>query len=104
MMTKLQAMIAGDQNAMLFITDEESYKYLSELSDGEGLFEGEPFMLDDGFYNATETKTYGKLPDGLRISCRRVSDTVLESKKGAADAHSSAEKTLNAIKNGEEVK
>lgn len=100
MMTKLQAMIAGDQNAMLFITDEESYKYLSDLSDGEGLFEGEPFMLDDGFYNATETKTYGKLPDGLRISCRRVSDTVLESKKGAADAHKAAEKTLDGIKNG----
>ena len=85
---------------MLFITDEESYKYLSDLSDGEGLFEGEPLMFDDGFYKATETEAYGKLPDGLRISCRRVSDTVLESKKGAADAHKEAEKKLNAIKKG----
>ena len=100
MMTKLQAMIAGDQNAMLFITDEDSYKYLADLSNGDGLFDGEPFMLGEEFYKATETDSYGKLPEGLRIACRRVSDTVLESKKGSADAHTNAEKTLEAIKCG----
>lgn len=104
MMTKLQAMIAGDQSAMLFITDEESYKYLLNLSDGAGLFEGEPLMLGEDFYKATETEAYGKLPEGLRISCRRVSDTVLENKKDAAKAHKTAEKTLAAIKNGEKAK
>ena len=92
MMTKLQAMIAGDQNAMLFITDEDSYKYLADLSNGDGLFDGEPFMLGEEFYKSTETDSYGKLPEGLRIACRRVSDTVLESKKGSADAHTNAEK------------
>lgn len=100
MMTKLQAMIAGDQNAMLFITDEDSYKYLADLSNGDGLFDGEPFMLGEEFYKSTETDSYGKLPEGLRIACRRVSDTVLESKKGSADAHANAEKTLEAIKSG----
>ncbi len=100
MMTKLQAMIAGDQNAMLFITDEDSYKYLADLSNGDGLFDGEPFMLGEEFYKATETDSYGKLPEGLRIACRRVSDTVLESKKGSSDAHTNAEKTLEAIKSG----
>ena len=100
MMTKLQAMIAGDQNAMLFITDEDSYKYLADLSNGDGLFDGEPFMLGEEFYKSTETDSYGKLPEGLRIACRRVSDTVLESKKGSADAYTNAEKTLEAIKSG----
>ena len=100
MMTKLQAMIAGDQNAMLFITDEDSYKYLADLSNGDGLFDGEPFMLGEEFYKATETDSYGKLPEGLRIACRRVSYTVLESKKGSVDAHTNAEKTLEAIKSG----
>lgn len=100
MMTKLQAMIAGDQNAMLFITDEDSYKYLADLSNGDGLFDGEPFMLGEEFYKATETDSYSKLPEGLRIACRRVSDTVLESKKGSADAYTNAEKTLEAIKSG----
>lgn len=100
MMTKLQAMIAGDQNAMLFITDEDSYKYLADLSNGDGLFDGEPFMLGEEFYKATETDSCGKLPEGLRIACRRVSDTVLESKKGSADAYTNAEKTLEAIKSG----
>lgn len=100
MMTKLQAMIAGDQNAMLFITDEDSYKYLADLSNGDGLFDGEPFMLGEEFYKATETDSYGKLPEGLRIACRRVSDTALESKKGSVNAHTNAEKTLEAIKSG----
>lgn len=100
MMTKLQAMIAGDQNAMLFITDEDSYKYLADLSNGDGLFDGEPFMLGEEFYKATETDSYGKLPEGLRIACRRVSYTVLESKKGSVNAHTNAEKTLEAIKSG----
>ena len=100
MMTKLQAMIAGDQNAMLFITDEDSYKYLADLSNGDGLFDGEPFMLGEEFYKATETDSYCKLPEGLRIACRRVSYTVLESKKGSVNAHTNAEKTLEAIKSG----
>lgn len=97
MLTKLQAMIAGDENAILYITDSESYKYLDGLSE-DGLFDGEPLKLGDDFYSATEIKELGKLPEGLQISCRRISDTVLEGKKGAAEAYENAVKLIEKLK------
>lgn len=97
MMTKLQAMIAGDENAILYITDSESYKYLDGLSE-DGLFDGEPLKLGDGFYSATESEQLGRLPEGLQISCRRVSDTVLEGKKGAALSYDNAVKLIEKLK------
>lgn len=97
MLTKLQSMIAGDENAILYITDSESYKYLEQLSES-GLFDGEPLKLGDGFYSATETEKLGKLPEGLQISCRRISDTMLEGKKGAAEAYKNAVKLIEELK------
>lgn len=96
-LTKLQAMIAGDENAILYISDSESYKYLDGLTEN-GLFDGEPINLGDEFYSATEIKELGKLPEGLQISCRRVSDTVLEGKKGAALSYENAKKLLEKLK------
>lgn len=97
MLTKLQAMIAGDENAILYITDSESYKYLDGLTEN-GLFDGEPIKLGDKFYSATESEQLGKLPEGLLISCRRISDTVLEGKKGAAEAYENALKLIEKLK------
>ena len=97
MLTKLQAMIAGDENAILYITDSESYKYLDGLTEN-GLFDGEPIKLGDKFYSATESEQLGKLPEGLQISCRRISDTVLEGKKGAAEAYENALKLIEKLK------
>lgn len=100
MTTKLQAMIAGDENAILYITDSESYKYLEELSE-DGLFDGEPYKFGDDFYTATESERYGKLPEGLQISCRRISKTTMENKKDAAKAYGSAQKLLNKLKSAD---
>lgn len=97
MLTKLQAMIAGDENAILYITDSESYKYLDGLTEN-GLFDGEPIKLGDKFYSATESEQLGKLPEGLQISSRRISDTVLEGKKGAAEAYENALKLIEKLK------
>ena len=96
MLTKLQAMIAGDENALLFITDEESASYLNSISE-DGLLEGEPFILDEGFYEATKSEEFGELPKGLRISCRRVSNTVLEKQKGTVAQYKAAQKLLKAL-------
>ena len=90
-------MIAGDENAILYITDSESYKYLDGLTEN-GLFDGEPIKLGDEFYSATESEQLGKLPEGLQISCRRISDTVLEGKKGAAEAYENALKLIEKLK------
>lgn len=81
MLTKLQTLIAGDEKALIYITDKDSYKYLESISDSVSIFESEPLALGEEFYNSTATESLGNLPDGLQISCRRVSDTVLENKK-----------------------
>ena len=99
MLTKLQSLIAGDQNALLYITDEKSYKYLSEISDGEGIFEGEPLKFGEDFYSFTKTDTFGNLPEGLGISCRRVSDTVLENKKNVDTVYKESLSIIEKISN-----
>lgn len=97
MMTKLQAMIAGDENAILYITDGESYKYLDEISKGGSLFEDESYKFGEDFYNATQSEQFGKLPEGLQISCRRISETTMEKRKEAAEAYESAKKLLENL-------
>lgn len=97
MMTKLQALIVTDENAMLYITDSETYEYLHGIAE-DGLFDGEPFKFGDGFYTATESQQFGRLPEGLQISCRRVSDTLLEGKKGTAEAYGNSERLIEKLK------
>ena len=98
MMTKLQALLAGDENAILYITDSESYKYLDEISKDGGLFEDGSYKFGEDFYNATESEQLGKLPEGLQISCRHITETTMENKKDAAKAYESAKKLLEKLK------
>lgn len=95
--TKMQAVMAGDQNALLFITDSESYGYFDNISSEDGIFENEPLQLGEDFYNATESEQYGNLPEGLQISCRRVKNTVLENKKGVNKIYEVSQKVLKAL-------
>lgn len=99
MLTKLQSLLAGDQNALLYITDEKSYKYLSGISESGSIFEGEPLKLGENFYNNTESDTLGTLPEGLMISCRKVSNTVLENKKDVDKVYNASKKLLTDISN-----
>lgn len=97
-LTKLQAIIAGGENAMLFITDSESYKYLDGIIEDGGLFEGEPYKFGEDFYKATKTEEFGALPDGLQISCRKINDTTIEKQKGAKEAYESSNRLLDKLK------
>ena len=98
MMTKLQSTIAGDQNAMLYITDEDAYEYLDQISDGESFLEDEPYKLGSDFYEATADDEWGELPEGLTISCRRVSGTTLDKSDEAKENYDAAQDILEKIK------
>ena len=98
MLSKIQTLIAGDENAMLYITDSETYEYINGLSQNGGLLEGDPIKFGDNFYTETESEIFGKLPEGLQISCRRISETTMENKKDAAKAYESAQKLLEKLK------
>lgn len=80
-LTKLQALIVGNPKAMLFITDSESIKYFDNISSDVSLFDSEPYVLSDKFYEKTKSEQYGELPRGLQISCRHLADTALENNK-----------------------
>ncbi len=98
MMTKLQAIIAGDEKAIIYITDKEGYEYLRQISKDGDFLEGEPLEFSDKFYAATTHEQFGGLPEGLSITSRRVSDTVIEKKKDAKQAYEASKELLNKIK------
>ncbi|MBQ7726910.1 MAG: hypothetical protein IJT66_07180, partial [Clostridia bacterium] len=68
-----------------------------QFSEG-GLFEGEPVALDKEFYAATKSETLGELPEGLQISCRRVTGTVIEKKKNVQAIYQEAQRLLKQLK------
>lgn len=99
MLNKLQATLAADYDALLYITDEESYKYLMSLQGMDGIFEEEPKPLSDAFLKDFSEKG-GEgfaLPDGLQISCRRVEGTVLEGKKDMDGIYKQSKKVMKSV-------
>lgn len=100
-LSKVQATIAANEKTLLFITDGKSVEYFNSISD-KGFFEGDPYKFDETFYNEVNRllpEGYSELPEGLQISCRRVSDTLLEGKKDIKLYYDSSHKLLDGIKN-----
>ena len=85
---KLQAMITAEPTAMLYITDGESVKYF-ENDALSNIFDTEQVQFGEDFYEKTTTEL-GKLPEGLQIACRRISETMLEKDEKAAKVHKEA--------------
>lgn len=96
MYVKLQAVIAADPEVMLFITDSNSIGYF-ENDTLKGIFETEQLPLGDKFYEKTKS-TYGMLPEGLQIACRRVDGTTLQKQKNVNTVHDAALKILSNLK------
>lgn len=95
MTTKIQAIIASESDALLFITDESTRDKLSNIS--AELFDGEPLMLDADFYENCDKAAYTKLPDGLAISCRAIEGTTLEHNKKIESYYNESKKIINAL-------
>ncbi len=98
-LSKLQAVIAADEKALLFITDKDSVEYFKNLNAEGGIFDGEPIPLGEDFYSFTESEDLGPLTEGLQISIRRVSDTLLEEREGIEVYHKEALRILEQIEN-----
>lgn len=93
--TKLQAIIAGETNALIFITDETTNEKLGNIS--ADIFDGEPIMLDKEFYKNCDKATYTKLPEGLMASCRTIEGTTLEYDKNAKVYYEESRKIMDAL-------
>lgn len=97
--TKVSTLIAGEPSALLFITDTDSYKYLSSLSKDIDLFEGEPIKFEDDFYEFCQDEhgVYAT-PENLQISCRTIEGTTISSDKNIDEYYSQAQSILNGLK------
>lgn len=97
--TKVSTLIAGEPSALLFITDDESYKYLSSLSKEIDLFEGEPIKFEDDFYEfCTIENDFYSIPNNLQISCRTIDGTTIETDKNIDEYYSQAQSILKGLK------
>lgn len=89
---KIQAMIAAEPKAVLYIFDEKGLNDLNALKEG-GFFEVEPLDLGEEFYEACNGKQdFEKLPEGLKIGYRQLGGTLMEKDK-------TANKVLKVCKN-----
>ena len=100
MLTKLQAILAGEDNALLYISDDESHKYLFESDGTEGLFKEEPCKIGQNLISklSSESEDGIPLPDNLQISCRVVKGSAIEGKKNIDKIEEQSKKIIEAIK------
>lgn len=98
--TQLSSIIANDASALLFITDDESYKYLAEeISDNIDFFEGEPIEFEDDFYDfCIDESGFYTTPKGLQISCRNIDGAAIEKDKNIDKYYNQAQGVLNGLK------
>lgn len=95
--TKLQAIIAAEYDAILFITDDKTREYIQNINSSVSLLEGEGVVLNEDFYNKCNVDDYLKLPENLRISRRIVSNTSMQNNKEAKQCYELAYKILDKI-------
>lgn len=92
-LTKLQSLIAAEEEALLYITDSESITYFNADA-VKDFFGTEQLSLNDKFYSATCSDDFGALPDGLQIACRRLENTVIEKNKNVGNIYKEAQNIL----------
>ena len=88
---KLQSIIMNEQDMLVFITDKESYEWIESINKN-GIFENTGLEKDGGkYFDLTDTEFLKNVkqncadtviwPETLRISRRRVKDTLIENNK-----------------------
>lgn len=97
MLSKVQAQVAANEDAVLYLVDEDGYEYFSGVVEG-GLFDGEPLELGEDFYEYTESEDWGKLPEGLKLAIRRISDTTLAENEKANTLYKECTQVLEKMK------
>lgn len=97
--TSMSSIIANDASALLFITDESSYKYLMGLSDDISFFEDVTIKFEKDFYEfCVDESGFYETPDGLQISCRTIKGAAIEKDKDIDIYYEQAQNVLNGLK------
>ena len=93
---KLQAVLASNANALLYITDATGYEYLNAIAP-DALFEGEPLALGEEFYEYCNEGQYFSIPEGLQISCRTIKDTLISKNKNIDEYYKQSKNILKCL-------
>lgn len=98
MSQKMNAIIASDANALIFITDESAYNYLNNISENTTMFDGEPIILGDDFYKkCTVEDAFSFLPEGLRITCRNIDGKTISNDSKVKTFYEQSQKILKSV-------
>ena len=96
-MAKIQAMIAAEPKAVLYIIDKKGMNDLNALNE-KGFFDAEPLLLGEDFYEFCEGETeLEQLPDELKISYRRINDTLMEKDETANKVYKVCKKIYDKL-------
>ena len=98
---KIQARIMSGEKSLLYITDSESVKYFDLMETTVPLFSGDPYVLGAKFYEEVKLDSVPKLPDGLQVSLRNISGTLLEMRGNTQKYYDGSLKLLEALKRAE---
>ena len=95
--TKIQGIISAEPDVLLYITDEDTYTFLSNIGNDVKLIEGEQSPLGEKFYSQCETPDDIALPEGLQIGIRTIKGTTIESDKNIETYSNQAERVLESL-------
>ena len=97
---RLTTVISGEPSALLFITDDSSYKHLLSRTDDFVFFEGEPIEFNDDFYDFCKAAdNLYTTPAGLQISCRTIDENAtIASDENIDIYYDQAQSILNGLK------
>ena len=94
--TRLQATVAAEANALLYITDNRSYEHFTSIF-GDDFFEGDPVSFPGDFYEHCAVNDYITLPDNLTVSCRKITGTMIEKDKNSKKYFNASQSVIKQI-------
>lgn len=94
---KLQTILFAQREKVIFLLDEESFKYLDSILDEGELFTKDKVMLGKNFYSYCDKTEDLPLPEGLRLVMREYDEAALKADKKVAAAYNTAKEVLTRV-------
>ena len=94
---KLQTILFAQREKVIFLLDEESFKYLDSILDEGELFTSDCVILGENFYSNCDKTENLPLPEGLRLVMREYDEATLKADKKVNAAYTGAKEVLTRV-------
>ncbi len=95
--TKIQGIISAEPDVLLYITDQDTHTFLSNIGNDVKLIEGDHSPLGEKFYRECDTADDITLPKGLQAGIRTIKGTTIQSDKNIETYSKQAERVLEKL-------